>query len=199
MRSPTVPDNLTAAETTGLANLENKVAGAIVVQTKAYFRDAASGIANKGPWPPKVNQATQYTIHWLITNYAADVQNVEVRAFLESGVTWTGQVKGNAGSLPTYNAQTQEVVWNIDKIAATKGITTSPLEVVFQVSATPNSNQAGNYQPLIKQTSITATDTFTQTNLTNSAAAVSTALPDDPTVQSAQGGSSSQGQGIVVQ
>jgi hypothetical protein len=189
--SPTVPYYLSATQTTGLANLETKIAGATKIETKAYFRDAASGLANYGPWPPKVNQPTQYTVHWLVTNYSTDIRNVEIRAFLESGVTWTGKVKGNAGSLPTYNDRTQEVVWTIDKIPATKGVISSPLEVVFQIQATPNITQVGNYQPLIKETYITALDDFTGTRLQNQAAAVTTVLPDDPTV--------SQTLGIVAQ
>ena len=185
--SPTVPYYLSAAQTTGLANLETKVAGATKIETKAYFWDASSGIANHGLWPPKVNQPTQYTVHWLITNYSTDIHNVEVRAFLESGVTWTGKVKGNTDSLPTYNDRTQEVVWTISKILATKGVISSPLEVIFQIEAIPDVTQAGNYQPLIKETFITALDDFTETRLQNQAAAVTTVLPDDLTIGQIKG------------
>ena len=64
------------AQTVGLADLETKVAGLVKIESKAYFRDADSGIANSGPWPPKANQATQYTVHWRITNYATDISRV---------------------------------------------------------------------------------------------------------------------------
>ncbi len=185
--SPTITPDLAATKTTGLADLETKVAGAIDIQTKAYFRDAASGLLNSGPWPPKVNQATQYTIHWLITNYATDVSNVEVRAFLESGVRFTGQVKGNIDSLPTYNDRTQEVIWTINKISATKGVVSQPLEAIFQIEAVPNINQIGNYQPLIMETSISASDDFTGKTLQNQAAEITTALPDDLTVSQVKG------------
>ncbi|MDP3052973.1 MAG: hypothetical protein Q8N22_03455 [bacterium] len=185
--SPTVSPDLAVAQTTGLANLETKVAGAIGIQAKAYFRDAASGLLNSGPWPPKVNQATRYTIHWLITNYATDVSKVEVRAFLESGVRFTGQVKGNTDSLPTYNDRTQEVVWTINKISATKGVISQPLEAIFQIEAVPNINQVQNYQPLIQETSITASDDFTGKTLQSQAAAITTALPDDLTVSQIKG------------
>lgn len=178
IESPTVPYYLAAGKTTSLTTLETKVAGAIKIETKVYFRDAASGFINRGPWPPKVNQPTQYTVHWLITNYAADVKNVEVRAFLESGVK---------SSSPLYNERTQEIVWLIDKIPATKGVISSPLEAIFQIEATPNITQTANYQPLIKNTTITAFDEFSETQLQNQAPAVSTALPDDPTVQQIKG------------
>ncbi|MFA5083816.1 MAG: hypothetical protein WC475_00310 [Candidatus Paceibacterota bacterium] len=185
--SPTVSPDLAAAQTTGLANLETKVAGAVGIQARAYFRDATSGILNGGPWPPRVNQTTQYTVHWLITNYATDVSNVEVRAFLESGVRFTGQVKGNVDSLPTYNDRTQEVIWTINKISATKGVISQPLEAIFQIEAVPNSNQIGNYQPLIRETNISASDDFTGKTLLNQAAGITTALPDDLTVSQIRG------------
>lgn len=178
IESPTVPPYLTATKTTGLVSLETKVAGAVKIETKVYFRDAVSGIVNRGPWPPKVNQPTQYTVHWLITNYASDVRNVEIRAFLESGVK---------SSSPLYNERTQEMVWLIDKIPATKGVISSPLEAIFQIEATPNVTQIGNYLPLIKNTTITAFDEFSETSLQSQAAGVTTALPDDSTVQQIKG------------
>lgn len=178
IESLTVPPYLSTTKTTSLVTLETKVAGAIKIETKVYFRDAASGLVNRGPWPPKVNQPTQYTVHWLVTNYAADVKNVEVRAFLKSGVK---------SSSPLYNERTQEIVWLINKIPATKGVISSPLEAVFQIEATPNITQAGNYQPLIKDTTITAFDEFSETQLQNQAAGVTTALPDDLTVQQVKG------------
>lgn len=187
INSPTIPPDLAATQTTGLANLETKVAGAIGIQTKVYFRDAASGMLNRGPWPPQVNQATQYTVHWLLTNYATDVSNVEVRAFLESGVRFTGQAKSNSDFLPTYNDRTQEIVWTINKISATKGVISQPLEAIFQIEAVPNINQVGNYQPLIREANITASDDFTGKTLQNQAAAVTTVLPDDLTVSQIKG------------
>ncbi|MEK7624207.1 MAG: hypothetical protein AAB404_00540 [Patescibacteria group bacterium] len=185
--SPTVPYYLSAEKTTGMATLETKMAGAIKIETKAYFRDAASGVINRGPWPPRVNQPTQYTVHWLITNYATDVRNVEVRAFLESGVDWTGQVKSNTGSLPVYNERTQEIVWLINEIPATKGVIGQSLEAIFQINATPNVIQAGNYQPLIKETSIIAFDKFSETRLQNQVAGINSFLPDDLTVSQIKG------------
>ena len=51
----------------------------------------------------------------------------------------------------------------------------------------PNIAQAGNYQPLIKETSITAFDKFSETRLQNQAVGVSSFLPDDLTVSQTKG------------
>jgi len=69
--------------------------------------------------------------------------------------------------LPSYDERTQEVVWNIDKILATKGIISSPVEAIFQVEATPNVTQTGTNMPLLGQTTIRASDDFNKINLMN--------------------------------
>lgn len=187
IESPTVPYFVTAEKTVGLAKLENKVSGKVLIDTKVFFRDAASGILNKGPFPPRVNQLTNYTIHWLISNYSTDVSNVEVKAFLGGNVRFTGVAKSNINVLPTYNERTQEMTWAIDKIVATKGVIDKPIEAIFQVEATPSVEQVGQYITLIQSTTIKATDLFTSQPLTSSDFEVTTSLPDDLTVAGQKG------------
>lgn len=191
MDSPTVPYYLEAEKTSGAAAKETKVSGLIAVDAQAFYRDAASGILNLGSMPPKVNQPTQYTVHWQITNYATDVRDVTVRAFLQSGVSWTGFVKSNVDTVPLYNERTQEVVWDIDRIVAAKGFVNEPVEAIFQIQAVPDATQVGQYQPLLSETRISATDEFTGLQLENFDTALTTSLPDDLTV--------GQGTGRVVQ
>ena len=192
IESPTVPSFVQATKTFSLASLETKVAGQVFIDTKAYFRDAASGIVNKGPFPPRINQPTQYTIHWLITNYATDIQNVTLKAFLGPNVKFTGVVKSSAGtSVPLYNDRTQEMTWTLAKVPATAGVISKPIEAIFQVSATPSSSDLGTFMPLVQETSLTAVDEFTNLELTGNDLPVTTQLPDDTTVIS--------GQGIVAQ
>lgn len=181
--SPTVPYYVASDRTIGLAELETKVAGKIVVDSRAYFRDLASGIINQGNLPPKVNVLTNFTVHWKIINYSTDVRNIEVKAFLQSGVRWTGQVKSNISSLPTYNERTQEVVWQIDRIPATKGIISKPVEAIFQIEATPNITQIGQPMPLIGETTLGAFDEFGNIELRSNDEILTTELRDDLTVQ----------------
>jgi len=187
MDSPTVPYYLSATKTSALANLETKVQGQLSLEAKAYFRDASSGVLNTGPFPPRVNQATNYSIHWLIKNYANDISKIVVRSFLESGVVFSGVVKSNVSSQPTYNSLTQELILNIDKIAANKGVVNEPVEVIFQIQATPNINQVNRFQPLLKETQIEAHDDYTGKILTATAPALTTRLPFDSTVSPNEG------------
>lgn len=190
IESPTVPHFVESEKTTGFAILESKVQGKIDIDAKGYFRDASSGILNAGTMPPKVNKATQYTIHWVITNYAADAKDVEVRAFLAGNVKFTGVLKSNAASAPTFNDRTQEIVWNLSKVGATTGITGKPIEAVFQIEAMPSVSDVGRAMNLIQETSLKAVDEFTGIQLSDKDTGINTTLPDDSTVA---------GQGTVIQ
>lgn len=188
IESPTVPSFVAAERTFGLSQLEAKVRGQTAVDAKVFFRDAASGIVNKGPFPPKVNQPTQYTAHWQIANYGTDVKEIEVRAFLAGNVRFTGVSNTSTGIPgPTYNERTQEVVWQISRIPATVGVISKPLEAIFQIEAMPSLANLNSFMPLIQETSLKAIDEFTDQNLTWQDSPVTTQLPDDTTVISGQG------------
>lgn len=188
IESPTVPNFVAAEKTFSVTSLENKVAGQVAIDTKAYFRDAASGILNSGPFPPKVNQPTQYTVHWLITNQATDIKDVEVKAFLGGNVRYTGVSKVTGGSDPVYNERTQEMIWKIDRVPATTGVISRPMEATFQIEATPSTSDKGRLMPLIGDTTLKAIDEFTGVELSEKDIGIKTDLPDDLTVG---------GQGIV--
>jgi hypothetical protein len=155
--SPTVPYYVASDKTIGLANSEIKVAGAAGISAGASYL--------KGYWPPKVDKPTNFTVKWTIRNYSTDISNVEAKAFLQSGVRFIGNAKSNIGSVPTYNERTQEIVWLIDKIPATKGVISKPVEASFQIEAVPNITQSGEKMSLMSQTAFKAFDEFVKIEL----------------------------------
>ena len=180
----------TSGEYSNKIELETKVAGQITVDAKGYFRDADSGIINKGPIPPKIGVPTNYTVHWLIFNYTNDVKDVVVRAELRPGVTFAGNAQSNVDSKPTFNVASNEVVWKINRIGATTGVIGKPLEGIFQIQAVPSGSNLGQYMPLLSETKVTAADDFTGLELSGIDQEITTALPDDSSVGSS---------GIVMQ
>lgn len=180
VESPTVPFGTAAEKTISVASLENRVSGALEVDASGFFFDAASGFVNRGPYPPKVDQPTQYTIHWRIRNYAVDMLNVHVSSFLLSGSRWTGNVKSSIDVKPTYDPSSGRVTWDISSLVANKGIVGEIIEAVFQIENTPAVNQIGKVIPLMNRTDIQAEDTFTGLTLRNSDVEITTELPDDP-------------------
>ena len=187
VESPTTPYFVEAKKTLTVKQLETKIGGKIEMEILSLFRDAASGILNKGPWPMKVGQKTQFTIHWRIKNYATDVANINVRAFLGGNVTLVGTPKSNISSIPTYNANTQELSWDIANIAATKGIISTPVEAIFQVEASPSITDVGGPMKLLGDTTIMADDVFTGEALSDIAGEVKTNNLTDPTVKTDEG------------
>ncbi|MEK7629901.1 MAG: hypothetical protein AAB432_00760 [Patescibacteria group bacterium] len=182
LTSPSVPYYLAASETSVVAASDIKVSGFATVSAQAFYRDALSGFVNNGVLPPKVNQPTDYTIHWLIKNFSTDIKNIEIHASLAGGVAWTGLVKSNIDTVPLYNDRTQEIVWTIDRIPATKGVLSNPVEAIFQVRATPNVTEVGRYKNILSDTILKAVDDFTGLELNASDITITTALPDDRTV-----------------
>ncbi len=182
VESPTVPIGTTAPKTLSITALETKVAGKIGIDTKGYFRDASSGILNSGPYPPRVNQPTQYTIHWIVTTEAADFKNIRLTSFLQSGSKWTGILKSNVDTQPAYDPSTGRVTWEITNLPANKGIVGTAAEAVFQIENTPAVNQVGQEIVLLANTLLRAEDAFTGLSFEESHEPVSSGLPDDPTV-----------------
>ncbi len=111
--------------------------------------------------PPKVNKPINFTIHWVIKNFATDIKNVVIKSYLPPGARFTGIVKSNINSVPIFNERTQEIIWQIDKIIATKGIISAPIEAVFQVEIIPNLTQIDNAISLVGEVLMNAFDEFT--------------------------------------
>jgi hypothetical protein len=180
--SPTVPSSVRASKTFSQARRETKVSGKVSIDARAFFRDAASGILNKGVFPPKVGQTTQFTIHWVIKNFATDVNNIEVRAVLGNNVKVVGEAKSNIGSLPAFEQSTNEVVWKLDKIQANQGAIGTPIEGIFQIEIVPTSEMVGNYINLLGPTLLRAKDMFIEKDVVANDVGVTSALPDDTTI-----------------
>jgi hypothetical protein len=179
MSSPSVPYYLSSSVTSVEAFSDVKVSGMVSVVAQGYFNDDGSGLSNKGTLPPRVGQPTQYIIHWLIRNFSTDLNNVEVKAVLASGVKWVTAGPANLGTPVFYDSGSNSVVWNIDRVAATKGVLSEPAEAVFQIEAVPDSSMVGMPETLIKTTYLKGTDNFTGQELTSQFIPVTTAMLDD--------------------
>ncbi|HEY4525597.1 MAG TPA: hypothetical protein VJL32_00670 [Candidatus Paceibacterota bacterium] len=179
IESPTIPAGASGDKTVSMTSLENKVAGRLDLFTKGYFRDASSGILNSGSYPPRVNVPTQYTIHWILRNYATDMGKVRVSANLRPNTKFTGVTKSTIDSKPKYDSETGEVVWEVGNIAAAQGIVGGKLEAIFQVENTPAVNEVDQDSLLVGDSKLTAKDLFTDLDVTASSKAIATNLPDD--------------------
>ncbi len=160
--SPTVPYNVIASKTVGMAITENKVEGSLKMNQSLYYKEPSADIKNSGPLPPRVGQTTEYTVNWDLAAIAADYKNVSISTFLGPGVKWTGRFTASTQSVPSYNDRTQEVVWKMDSINANQGVIESGPTTVFQISLTPSINQVDSKPVLVGRTTIKAQNPFTE-------------------------------------
>jgi hypothetical protein len=179
---------VTATSTMSGDSLTTKVGGAIAVAANGYRYDTMSGITNAGPYPPVVDQETDYTIHWILTTTLTDMSNVIVSTSLPAGIAFTGAVWSNVSSTPQYNPATGAVTWQLPSAPAAAGTVATAPEAAFQVSDTPSVNQVGQVISLLGQTIVQATDAFTGNALVASANAVSTDLSKDSIARKSGGG-----------
>jgi uncharacterized repeat protein (TIGR01451 family) len=181
LSSPTVPPGTSASSTITVANLTTKFGGAMTLAMTGYHKDPSklAAVADSGPYPPKVNQATQYMIHWIVTNYATDANNVTISAYLQSGTICTGFVTSTAPTAPQCNPANGQITWQIPTVPAGTGIADRSYEALIQVDNTPGLNQVNQNVTLISGATLSATDGFTGAPLSANTQALTTALPDD--------------------
>ena len=187
-QSPTVPPNTAGTNTTSITALTNKVAGVITLTANGFAKETTVDIKNTGPYPPKVEQPTQYTIHWSVVNYSTDATSVTISAYLQSGTTFTGVATSTiVSSTPTYDAGTGLVTWTIPSIAATTGVISPSVQAIFQVNNVPAINQVGQTVTLLGPTTLSAIDEYTGSAVHATAPAITTLLPDDPSANGQTG------------
>ncbi len=184
--SPTVPYLTKSLKTVNIASKEIKIAGKLMVDATAFFRDAKSGIMNEGDLPFQSGVPINLTIHWKVADYGNDMENISISAELPSGVEPTDSKMADAGDL-SYVAGERKMVWKIPKVLATQGILSKELEAIFQLKVIPSSSSVGGFAPILKETSVEATDLFTGSKYQGYDAAIDSSLEDDPTIGSMDG------------
>lgn len=174
--STTITDQVNISQITQKFSI--KVNSGMVISQKAYFQN--SEISNSGPIPPKVGSATTYTINWEIKNYFSDAKNVKVKAILPQNIKLTGKIMPeDESSNFSYDSGSREIVWSVGDILAGTGVRGDPATLSFQILLTPSVSQKGSVAPLIGQVQISGENQFTETTITATDSAVTTALPDD--------------------
>jgi len=163
-----------------------KISSKIEVVQRGYFQDEVFG--NSGPLPPKVGQATTYTILWQVKNYYSDVKDVKVKAKLPNYVSLTGKIfPEEMASKFSFDPESREIVWSLGDLERGRGIFNPPLSIAFQISFVPTQDQIGQKPEIIGEVRISGEDTWTGKILESTFPAITTALPDDPAMQPEMG------------
>lgn len=134
---------------------------------------------NTGPIPPKVEQATTYTVTWSLSNTANPISKVRVNSTIPPWVNFLNSVSP-AGEDLKYNSSTKEIIWNVDKIGKGSGIIGEARTVSFQVSLSPSLSQVGTFPVIINDAILTGHDDFANVDVKVYKAGLTTRLDNDP-------------------
>lgn len=132
----------------------------------------SSRFSDSGPIPPKVGEATTYTITLVAETGPNDVTGAVVETGLPLYVDWLNEFEAD-GTI-VYNSVSKKIEWNIGNI---------PLgqrkEASFQVGLKPSISHVGSTPVLLNKQTLEAKDGFTNTDLQDSAPAVTTELSSE--------------------
>jgi hypothetical protein len=132
---------------------------------------------NTGPIPPKVGQATTYTIVWTLSNTANGISGAQINSALPLWATFVGPISPSEEDL-TYNPSTRAIIWNANRIPKGAGITGVARSVSFQVSFTPSLSQVGTLPYIINDAVLTGHDDFAKVDVRVNKAGLTTKLDD---------------------
>ncbi len=158
--------------------LSVKIASLLKLFSRAIYYNSL--IPNSGPLPPRVGQATSYTVFWQVQTGTNDIREVMVSGILPSNVQWAGVVRGDNQDKVLYNPSSNTVTWSLGTLSANTGLLRSRAGVMFQVVLNPGPETAGQSPILVRQIQINGTDSFISQSLSNTAPDLTTELRDDP-------------------
>jgi len=166
-----------------------KISSKLEIVQKGYFEDEIFG--NSGPGPggtPKVGGTTTYTILWQVKNYYSDIKNAKVKATLPPQVSLTGKIfPEEMASKFSFDSQSKEIVWSLGDMERGMGISKPSLTLAFQISFLPEESQKGKTPEIIGEAKISGEDSWTESEIEAIFSAITTALPDDPTMTPEKG------------
>ncbi len=141
---------------------------------------------NSGPFPPKIDQTSTYTITWTAGDSFNNISNAKVLSSLSPNVKWLGVTSPSSEDI-SYDDGSGQIVWNVGDMRSGVGANLSAKTVSFQVSVTPSLSQVGTFLNLINQATIMGTDTYSAEALSEIQPAVTTDLTSDSGYQSGSG------------
>jgi len=174
----------------GLEEVKTEISRKIKFQTVSQFSARATysvgPFTNTGPWPPKADQETTYTLNWFLSNSSNEIENSKVTAVLPVNVKWLGQTSPSAENI-SYDASSRRITWNVGTLGTSGSTGGLSKNVSFQVALTPSLSQVGKEAELLKESSFSGYDSFAGVQVNLSQGPLSTKLSGDPSFTTEKG------------
>ncbi|MEX2053146.1 MAG: hypothetical protein WD898_02900, partial [Candidatus Paceibacterota bacterium] len=178
LETSNVPSEFDLDKISAQYEMITRISTAPTVDQKVLLNDSAFG--SSGPFPPRVDQKTNFTVRWNLVNPSNDISPAKVIAVLAPGVVWENRVRVSGSQpQPVYNDQQRTVTWDLGSLPAGVGVVFAEYEANFQISITPSVNQVNQTVPLLRSIRFEGTDTFTKEVISRTIPDVSTANIND--------------------
>src|SRR3989344_6743560 len=174
-----VPENITSSEKRII-----KINSNVQLSLSALYYNGP--FTNTGGLPPHADKETTYTITWTVLNSSNNLSNVYIKTTLPNYVRWLGNI-APSGEQISFNDKSREVVWDTGTVSQGVGVESPARQGSFQVGLTPSISQVGLNVLLTNESSLSAQDTFTNSNITLTKTGVTTSLVNDTGVKSGDG------------
>jgi hypothetical protein len=152
-----------------------KVATNISLHSAAYYYSLQGDQLGIGPLPPQIDIPTTYWVIWEINNLGNDVSNLSMTAKLPLNIAWGEQEVVGSGDL-TYNPANRTIAWNVKDISKNGG----NYRANFAITLLPSSLDIGTSPTLLTNQGFIAKDSFTDQNISNNLANITTNISEDP-------------------
>ncbi len=161
LETSNVPASLNLDKLSADNELVTRISTAPTFGQKIFVNDPVFG--SNGPFPPKVNQKTAFTIYWNIVNPSNDISQTKVTATLAPGVNWENRVRVSGTQVqPSYDSRTNTLTWDLGTLPLGIGVSFPAYEAFYQISITPSVNQVDQQVPLLKNVHFDGVDSFTK-------------------------------------
>jgi len=157
------------------------------IELDTYALYTIGPFTNTGPYPPKVDQRTTFTIIANVTNTTNNMDNVQLTAEVPIYVKWLNTISPSSEAV-SYDPVTRRVTWNLGEVPHGTGFQTEARELAFQVELLPSISQEGKSPKLISDFVLEGVDQYTGDVLQREVRFVDTDLDRDPYLTDVSGG-----------
>lgn len=170
--------------------VRTEAVGTIRINTDATLAETiyhrAGPLSNAGPIPPRVEDETTYTVVWEVSSSVNDVTGARVSTRLPPYVSWKGVVSPADEDI-VFNPSTGEIEWVVGTVRAGAGYSGSARRVAFQIGLTPSVTQVGGAPVLVQSVTLSGTDGFTGSPVSDGQAERTTVINGDPGFKQSDG------------
>lgn len=138
-----------------------------------YFNDDNIAVGS-GPIPPKAGQTTSLKIYWTINNNLHELNDLQIKTDLPSGVKWDGKNRSSVGLLD-YDIQSNQVIWKIGRLP----VAINKAYAEFNVSISPVESDRNKIMIIMPGAEANAIDQETNMKINKKLKAKTTKLEDD--------------------